>query len=95
MNTATTEDGRIAPWDWIKRLGGRRRRYRVSAADRALICAQGKALTLLLTALQARGHIQVAEFADMLGVFSVVVAEDDDIEGDILAVWAGIMKQSL
>lgn len=31
----------------------------------------------------------------MLGVFSVVVAEDDDIEGDILAVWAGIMKQSL
>lgn len=40
-------------------------------------------------------HLEVSEFADMLGVFSVVVAEDDDIEGDILAVWAGIMKQSL
>ena len=95
MNTAIAEDRRVAPGDWIKSLGGRRRRYRVSAADRALICAQGKALTLLLTALQARGHLEVSEFADMLGVFSVVVAEDDDLEGDILAVWAGIMKQSL
>ena len=49
----------------------------------------------LLTALQARGHLQVGEFADMLGVFSVVVAKDDGLEGDILAVWAAIMKESL
>ena len=51
-------------------------------------------MTLLLTALQARGHLEVSEFADMLGVFSVVVAEDDNIEGDILAVWAGIISKA-
>lgn len=96
MKTAIAEDRRSAPWDWIKNFAGRRpRRHHVSSADRALICAQGKALTLLLTALQARGHLQVGEFADMLGVFSVIVGKDDDLEGDILAVWAAIMKESL
>lgn len=96
MKTAIAEDRRPAPWDWIKSFAGRRpRRHRVSTADRALIGAQGKALTLLLTALQARGYLQVSEFADMLGVFSVVVGKDDDLEGDILAVWAAIMKESL
>ncbi|MFG1305199.1 hypothetical protein V5F34_13835 [Xanthobacter autotrophicus] len=50
---------------------------------------------MLVTALQARGHLDVAEFAETLGIFSVVVAEDDALEGDILAVWAGITKESL
>lgn len=30
-----------------------------------------------------------------LGIFSVVVAEDDALQSDILAVWAGTMKESL
>ncbi|MBU2031508.1 MAG: hypothetical protein KKG69_01535 [Alphaproteobacteria bacterium] len=63
--------------------------------DRALIAAQGKALTMLATMLQARGLMEVEEFADTLGVFAVVVAEDNVLEGDILAVWSGILKESL
>ncbi|MEO9337081.1 hypothetical protein ABFT80_06555 [Mesorhizobium sp. SB112] len=63
--------------------------------DRALIAAHGKALTLLATTLQARGVLDVEDFSGTLGVFSVVVAEDNPLEGDILAVWAGIMKESL
>ncbi|MBE9605701.1 hypothetical protein IAI18_12585 [Acetobacteraceae bacterium H6797] len=76
-------------WPW------RMRRHRITPTERALIGAQGKALTMLLTALQARGHLNVEEFADTLGIFSVVVAEDNKLEGDILAVWAGTMKESL
>lgn len=91
---------RNPPWaDWA--LGLRRwlgaspaRRVRFSEADRAVITAQGKALTLLATMLHARGVMDVEEFADTLAVFSVVVAEDDAAEGDILAVWAGLMKDS-
>ncbi|ODT43325.1 MAG: hypothetical protein ABS59_23875 [Methylobacterium sp. SCN 67-24] len=63
--------------------------------DRALIAAQGKALTMLATMLQVRGVLEVEEFAGTLGVFSVVVAEDNLLEGDILAVWAGILKESV
>lgn len=94
-------DRRNPPWaDWA--LGLRRwlgassaRSTRFSKADRAIIAAQGKALTLLATTLHARGVIEMQDFAGTLGVFSVVVAEDDQAEGDILAVWAAIMKDSL
>jgi len=61
-------------------------------ADRAVITAQGKALMLLATMLHARGVMDMEEFAGTLAVFSVVVAEDNAAEGDILAVWAGLMK---
>ncbi|MBO9378806.1 hypothetical protein GG804_18730 [Sphingomonas histidinilytica] len=50
---------------------------------------------MLATTLQARGVLDVEDFAGTLGVFSVVVGEDNRVEGDILAVWAGIMKDSL
>lgn len=63
--------------------------------DRALIAAQGKALTMLATMLQARGVMEVEEFAETLGIFAVVVAEASPLEGDILAVWAGTLKESL
>ncbi|MBL7660950.1 hypothetical protein INQ28_32175, partial [Escherichia coli] len=44
---------------------------------------------------QARGHLDVREFSELLGIFSVVVGEDDDLEGMILAVWAGLLKDSV
>lgn len=68
------------------------RHVRFSEADRAVITAQGKTLMLLATMLHARGVMDMEEFAGTLGVFSVVVAEDNAAEGDILAVWAGLMK---
>jgi hypothetical protein len=77
------------------RLGARSRLYPPPREfDRALIAAHGKALTMLATALQARGVLDVEDFAGTLGVFSAVVAEDNQLEGDILAVWAGVMKES-
>mgnify|MGYP001170056560 CR=1 FL=1 len=75
-------------------LGSGPRTPRLSPVERALVCANGKALAMLATALQARGHLEVKEFADLLGVFSVVVGEEDDLEGAILAIWAGIMEDS-
>lgn len=82
--------------DWIAVLGRRRRsRPKLSVVERALVGANGKALTMLVTALQARGHLEVEEFSNLLGIFSVVVGEDDDLEGAILAIWAGILKDSL
>lgn len=77
-------------------LGRRRRSWpKLSAVERALVGANGKALTLLVTALQARGHLEVGQISNLLGIFSVVVGEDDDMEGTILAIWAGILKDSL
>lgn len=94
MTPAVAGDS-VAPWrKWLAVLG-RSRRSRWTRVERALIGANGKALTMLVTALQARSLLDVKEFADVLGVFSVVVGEDDDLEGIILAVWAGIMKDSL
>lgn len=97
MNTVVADQNEMAKSGWRGQIRWpwRARRHRITQAERALIGAQGKALTMLVTALQARGHLDVAEFADTLGIFSVVVAEDDALEGDILAVWAGIMKESL
>lgn len=97
MDTRLAAGDRPAPCRGLRALRdfGKQRRYRLSRTERALVGAQGKALTMLVTALQARGHIQTSEFADMLGVFSVVVSEDDDLEGTILAAWAGMMKESL
>ncbi len=95
MDTAA-EGGARTPWrDWLAAFGRHRSRPKLSKVERALVGANGKALTMLVTALQARGHLKVREFADLLGVFSVVVGEDDDLEGMILAVWAGLLKDSV
>lgn len=94
MDTAV-ERGAGAPWrDWFTILRHRRSRPRLSKVERALVGANGKALAMLVTALQARGHLDAREFADLLGIFSVVIGEDDDLEGMILAVWAGVLKDS-
>ena len=70
--------------------GGRRP---LSVGERALMGAQGKVMVLLLTKLQGQGLLDAHEFAGLLGIFSVAVAEDDALQGDILAVWAGMMKE--
>lgn len=65
----------------------------LSEGERALMGAQGKVLMMLLTVLKGRNLVDAAEFARLLGIFSVVVAEDDKLQGDILAVWAGMMRE--
>jgi hypothetical protein len=95
MDMAVKEGART-PWrDLLAMLGRQRSRPRLSKVERTLIGANGKALTMLVTALQARGHLDVREFSNLLGIFSVVVGEDDDLEGMILAVWAGLLKDSV
>lgn len=98
--TTTNRDRRKSETGFLRRLATRwgwcrARDCRPRQMDRALIAAHGKALTMLVTTLQARDLLDVEDFAGTLGVFSVVVGEDDPLEGDILAVWAGIMKESL
>ncbi len=83
---------RWSPCRWLRAQTVPRSRF--SESDRTIIAAQGKALALLVTTLHARGVIDMEEFANTLGVFSAVVAEDDPSEGDVLAVWAGIIEDS-
>ncbi|MGY4197334.1 hypothetical protein [Bradyrhizobium sp. USDA 4520] len=95
MDTAVEDDART-PWSgWIAALSRRRPRSRLSPVERAIVGANGKALTMLVAALHARGHLDIKEFADLLGMFSVVVGEDDDLEGMIIAIWSGIMNDSV
>src|SRR3546814_4836284 len=93
----TADEWRISDWSSDVCSSDLRTQHypRPRPMDRALIAAHGKALTMLATTLQARGVLDVEDFAGTLGVFSVVVGEDNRLEGDILAVWAGIMKDSL
>lgn len=69
--------------------------YPLSDVELAIVGAQGKALRLLLTALEARGQIEVEEFASLLGIFAALSKDEDCLEGDILALWAGMLKESL
>ena len=56
--------------------------------------ATGKALALFAAVLERGGVATTAEVGDLLGVFAVTVAADDPDEGDILAVWASIIKEA-
>lgn len=60
----------------------------------AALLAQGKALALVAAMLQRGGVISVEEFGNILGLFAVTVGETESDEGDILALWAGIVKES-
>jgi len=40
-----------------------KRRHNISKADRTIILAQGKALAMLVTMLQARGHLDAEDYA--------------------------------
>lgn len=95
MDTAGTRGWRSSLRDRIAAFVRRCSPTRLSRVERSLIGAHGKALTVLVTALQARGHMEADEFADMLAVVSFVVREDSELEGTILAAWAGMIKDSL
>jgi hypothetical protein len=94
MNIAATDSSGAARSGWLSRLGRFRfrRGRRIDDVDRTLIAAQGKALLLLTTTLHARGSLDADEFAEVLGIFSVLSAEENELEGNVLAIWAGIMK---
>ena len=62
--------------------------------NRAELLAQGKAFALIAAVLQRTGVVSVEEFGQLLGVFAVTVSEDDPDQGEILAVWASIVKDS-
>jgi hypothetical protein len=62
--------------------------------DTALIGAQGAALALVAAMLQRAGVVPAEEFGQMLGILAVTTSEVEPEEGDILAVWAGIVKES-
>jgi hypothetical protein len=91
MNTVKTERRSDIWRSWYRRI----RISRVSTAERALIAAHGRALAVLATTLQGSGHLDARRFAEMLSVFGVVVSEDDDLQGAILAMWADTMSQSV
>ena len=62
--------------------------------DRQLILATGKAMALVAAMLQRGGIVTAEEFGGLLAVFAVTVAEDEPEQGDILAVWASIIKEA-
>jgi hypothetical protein len=62
--------------------------------DRAALLAQGKVLALIAALLQRAGVVSAEEFGNLLGIFAVTASEDDAEQGDILAVWAAIVKDS-
>lgn len=78
-----------ASWFGIFRHG---HRSQLSRTERAIIGAEGRALIMLVSLLHARGHLDMKEVSSMLGLFSVVVGEENELEGDILALWAAMMK---
>ena len=62
--------------------------------DRDLLLAIGKALAIVGALLQRAGVAEAEEFGHLLGTFAVITAETDPAEGDILAIWASIVKDS-
>jgi hypothetical protein len=62
--------------------------------DKALIEAQGVALALVAAMLQRAGIVPADEFGQMLGILAVTTAETDPDQGDILGVWAAIVKDN-
>lgn len=89
MNTVAFDNNSSGWRSWLRRL----RPHRISATERAVITAHGKALTLLTTALQAKGHLDAQRFGEMLGLYGTVVSEDDKLQGAILATWAAAVEE--
>ena len=62
--------------------------------DRALTLAAGKAFALVATLLQ-RGDLGAGDdFARLLGVLAIVTGETNPAQGEILAGWASIARDS-
>lgn len=88
-----TEVGNARPRvrNWLAHI----RAKRISPTERAVIAAQGKALAMLATTLQSRGHLDARRLAEMLALFGTVVGEEDRLQGAILASWSDAMNESL
>lgn len=91
MNTVSSNKGTSGWRSWFPRL----RVHRISRTQRALIGAQGKALTVLATALQSGGHLETRRLSEMLGLFGAVVSEEDRLQGAILTMWADMMEEGV
>ncbi len=89
MNTAEIKDQLSGLRYWLHRV----RSPRLSATERAVIAAHGKALAMLATMLQS--HLDARRFGEMLALFGTVVREEDKLQGANLALWAGTMEESL
>lgn len=61
--------------------------------DRSLARAIGGALAVIGTLLNKTGSVPIREFADALGVYSVVSAEHDRREGIYLGAWAAMLRE--
>ena len=55
-----------------------------------LVRAEGLALALIGTLLESRGVVARGEFSRLLGLLATVTAETEEVEGQILAVWASM-----
>lgn len=62
--------------------------------EKALIEAQGVALALVAAMMQRAGIVPAEEFGQLLGILAVTTAETDPDQGDILGVWAAIVKEN-
>ena len=56
--------------------------------DRALVSAHGKMVAVVASVLHAAGVTSTDEFARLLKVFADTVAETDEQEAEILALWS-------
>lgn len=60
--------------------------------DLASIQARGELVRSIAELLEDAGIQSAEEFGNLLGLFSVIVAEDGGEEGDILAYWASLVR---
>lgn len=61
--------------------------------DLTLIRAQGKFVVLVAAMLAGAGVKTFGEFAAQLGLYAVAVSDDEPAEGEILAYWAGMVRE--
>jgi hypothetical protein len=71
----------------------RRLRNDVAMTEMTLVRAQGKMVVLLAAMLHGAGVTPFSEFAAKLGVYAVAVSDDEPAEGQILAYWAGMVRE--
>jgi hypothetical protein len=64
-----------------------------AVTDFTLIRAQGKLVVILAAMLHGAGVTPFSEFAAKLGIYAVAVSDDEPAEGQILAYWAGMVRE--
>ncbi len=61
---------------------------------KALVRAQARAFAMLCAYLERDGLIPRGELGRSLGLLAVITAETDPDAGDIMAAWAGIIRDT-